>query len=342
VTRSLAWTLSKYVLGLSLLAYVIAANWAPAGDSPGLSTALQQPINVGAFLLAFACAAISVTTTFVRWYGLVRAQELPFTLRGAMRLGMVSYFFNAVLPGAIGGDIVKAIGLARSQSRRTVAVATVVFDRLIGLWGLIWLVSILGAVFWLLGSETLLSNAGLVAIVRTAWIVLGATIAMWIVLGVLPESRAQRFAGRLNGWGRVGRSLAELWRAVWMYRSRPNAVAAALGLSFVSQSFFVLGFHFAARVFAGNADVPTLTEHSLVVPLGMVVQAVFPAPGGVGGGEFGFGKLYVVLRRPEALGVLGSLTLRMISWALGLIGYAIYLQMKPTLKVDEAEANREP
>ena len=83
---------------------------------------------------------------------LVRAQDLPFTLPNAMRLGLVAFFFNAFLPGSIGGDIVKAAFLAKEQSRRTVAVATVIIDRAVGLWGLFWLVALLGSVFWVAGD----------------------------------------------------------------------------------------------------------------------------------------------------------------------------------------------
>lgn len=331
MTRALVVNAGKYLLGLSLLAWVIAKNWSPSDGSPGLAEALQRPLNYGAFVVAAVCVAFNVTAQFTRWFGLVRAQELPFTMHAAWRLGMVGYFFNTMLPGAIGGDIVKAIGLAREQSRRTVAVATVVFDRLVGLWGLIWLVSLFGAAFWLIGVEILIENHGLMSLVRITWGVLGLTVLAWLALGFISEERARRFAERLDRGSKFSRSLAEMWRAVWMYRSKPRAVAAAIGLSFVSQIFFVLAFHCASRVFAGDATLPTLAEHALIVPPGMVVQAVFPAPGGVGGGEFGFGKLYALLGQPESMGILASLALRMISWGLGVVGYIIYLQMKRTL-----------
>ena len=53
-----------------------------------------------------------------------------------MRLGMIGIFWNTFLPGAVGGDIIKATFLAREQSRRTVAVATVIMDRALALWAL--------------------------------------------------------------------------------------------------------------------------------------------------------------------------------------------------------------
>ncbi len=89
--------------------------------------------------------------TLVRWYFLVRALDLPFTLGGALRVGLLGIFYSTVLPGSVGGDIVKAAVLARGQSRRTAAVATVLMDRAIALWGLVWFVALLGGIFWVLG-----------------------------------------------------------------------------------------------------------------------------------------------------------------------------------------------
>jgi uncharacterized membrane protein YbhN (UPF0104 family) len=336
VTKALAKTLLKYALGLGLLAWVITNNWQPSETGPGLRDALARPIRILPFALAGLFTGLSALLTFVRWYLLVRAQELPFTLIGALRLGAVGYFFNTFLPGSVGGDLVKALALARAQSRRTVAVATVLIDRAIGLWALIWLVALLGGTFWLTDDAVLRENAGLRAVVRSAWGFVIATVVTWALLGFLPEWRAQRFARRLARLPKIGQHLAEFWRAIWLYRMRPRAVALALLMSLVSQSGNVLAFHFAAQTFAIAADgdvLPSLTEHALIVPPGMAIEALFPAPGGVGGGEFGYGKLYKLIRRPEALGVLASLARRMLQWIVGLVGYVIYLRLKPSLGV---------
>jgi uncharacterized membrane protein YbhN (UPF0104 family) len=94
----------------------------------------------------------------------------------------------------------------------------------------------------------------------------------------------------------------------------------------------VMAFHFAAQVFVPSADsanIPGLAAHFLIVPVGLAVQAVFPTPGGVGGSEYGFGKLYALLGKPEAFGVLASLAWRVLSWLLGVIGYLVYLRTSP-------------
>jgi hypothetical protein len=248
---------------------------------------------------------------------------------------LVGYFFNTFLPGSVGGDLVKAWHIAREQNRRTVAVSTVLFDRAVGLWGLVWLVALCGGVFWLIGDPHLQTNAGLQVIVRGSWIVVGATLAGWLLLGFLSERRAHRFAGRIGLIPKVGHILAEIWRAVWLYRRRGWAVTAALILALGTHSTAVLGFHFAAVAVVPAGEVAGLTEHALVVPVGMAIQAFAPTPGGIGFGEYSFSKLYKLLGRPEGFGGWASVALRLITIVLGLIGYLAYLRMRPPAAVQD-------
>jgi len=340
VNASLVKGIAKYGIGLSLLAWVVSKNW------DGLADALRHPVQPLPLVLAVVVTAVAVLITFVRWHALVRAQHLPLTLPAALRLGLVGYFYNTFLPGSIGGDAVKAYCLARAQERRTVAVATVLFDRLLGLWALAALVALLGGLFWLFGNPILLANARLLTIVVAAWAALLVSLAGWLLLGLLSDERAEGLADRLGRVPKLGHALAETWRAVWMYRRQRRAVVVTVLMSLVAHVGFVLGFHFAAQIFADPGDpgaLPTLTEHFLIVPIGMVVKAVFPAPGGVGGGEYGYGQLYRLVDRPEAVGVLGSLALLVVTWGLGLAGYLVHLlsaERQPAAEeLASAEAN---
>jgi hypothetical protein len=343
VKKSFWMGLFKYALGLGLLAWVVYRNWDPPDGSAGLRDALGRPIQWGPFAVAGLFAAAAAFLTFVRWWMLVRAQKLDFRLADGIRLGLVGYFFNTFLPGSVGGDIVKAVAIAREQqNRRAVAVATVLFDRAVGLWGLVWLVALCGGAFWLAGEPHLMGNAGLKAIVRGSWVVVGATLGGWLLLGLLSDRRAHRFAGRLGLIPKAGHFLSECWRAVWLYRRRGWAVTLALVMSLGTHSLMVLSFYYSALVFVSAADadrLPSLTENAVVVPVGMAIQAFFPAPGGVGGGEWSFGKLYRLLGRPEAFGVLASLAQRALTWVLGLAGYLAYLRMRSPAA---AVAQREP
>jgi len=326
----------KYGLGLGLLCYVIWSNWAPSSGQ-GLQAVVQrhfiegEPIHTGPLILASVIYLAGVLLTFVRWYILVRAQELPFTLSNAMRLGSIGLFFSTFLPGSVGGDIIKAAFIAREQSRRTVAVATVMIDRAVGLWGLCLLVALLGTIFWTGGMLEADAAQTLQSIVMGSVMICVISAGVWILLGFLPEWRAQRFAGRLAKIPKLGHSAAEFWRAVWMYRRKETSIILALLLSLVGHVGFVLTFYLSALTVFTADQIPSLSTHFMIVPIGMAIQAGFPAPGGVGGGEYAFGALYKLVNYPEANGVLGALVQRVITWGVALGGYIVYLRMRPAL-----------
>jgi uncharacterized membrane protein YbhN (UPF0104 family) len=320
---------------------LLAASAAVPGrlDSHGLGYVYErhivqgQPIRTGFLIGGFVLYCLAAALTMVRWYLLVRALDLHLTLRDAFRFGLIGVFFNSFLPGAVGGDIIKAAVLARGQSRRTAAVATVIMDRLIALWGLVWFVAILGSIFWATGMLEGPAATTAAYIVTGALILVAVTAAGWLGIGLLADWRAERFAGRLSRLPLVGGSAGEFWRAAWMYRRRQGSVAIALGLTWIGQIGFVSAFYCCANALWSPelGPVPTLTQHFLLVPLGLVMQALVPTPGGAGGGEWGFAALFLLFRAAEANGVLGSLVQRIFSWLLGLVGYLVYLWTKPAL-----------
>src|SRR5205085_11453857 len=167
------------------------------------------------------------------------AQGLPFRLRDSFRLGLTAFAFSSIMPGSVGGDVVKAAGLARSQSRRTVAVATVLMDRAIALWALVWFVALFGGASWWLGLLDGRAAEASHRIVLIAGGIVAVSVLVWALLGLLPAWRAEKFAGRLSKIPKVGHSAAEFWRAVWMYRCQQRSVAAAMLLSWVGQVGFV-------------------------------------------------------------------------------------------------------
>jgi len=348
VKKQLFWILCKYGLGLGLLGYVIRNYWSyPAPNDPtktmGLVTALDKPIHVLPLLIGLVICSASVFLTFVRWFILVRAQGLPFTLPNAIRLGLIGTYLNTFLPGSVGGDIIKATFIAREQSRRTVAVATVLIDRGIGLTALFWLVAVVGGFFWAGGYlEQMVSDpATLEFIVSVALGLMAASLVFWFLLGFLPQRRADKFAWRLGRIPKIGHSLAEFWRAVWMYRCRGKSVALAILLAMIGHVGFVLSFYCAALTLNRPNEVPSLQTHFLLVPVGKSIQAGFPAPGGVGGGEVAFGELYKRVNYPFDRGVLACLTQRVMDWILAFTGYLVYLRMRPALRASAEQARKE-
>ena len=371
--------LGKYLLAIGLLVWVVRANWAPpapvrtvasvaastcglAGapggvlpavtvlvpgrlESPGLGYVWHhhveraEPVRLELLLLALAIYAVALTLTLLRWYLLVRALGLSLPLLDAFRFGLIGIFFNTFLPGAVGGDIIKAAALARGQQRRTASVATVIMDRAMALWALVWFVALLGGAAWMLGwlEGPSATTAGF--ILRFAWIIAGVSGLCWVLLGFLPARRADRFAERLTGLPWVGTTAAEFWRSVWMYRNRQGTIALVMLITWVGQVGFLSSFYLGLMAFWSPVmgPVPSYVQHFLMVPMGLVMQALVPTPGGAGGGEWSFGALYLLFGAAEANGVLASLVQRLFSWLMGLVGWAFYLWYRPAAESPKGE-----
>jgi uncharacterized protein (TIRG00374 family) len=337
----LFWSLFKYCLAFGVLGFVVWWNWMP-GDESGLEHVWNkhavrgEPIGLGYLVLGFTLIVASMLNTLVRWYFLVRAQDLPFSMKDAFRLGLIGFFCNNFLPGSVGGDVVKAAGIARGQKRRTVAVATVLMDRAIAVWAMIWMVAILGIIFWYNG---LLENIAAQRIVRSACIIVAVSVVVWVLLGFLPQRRADKFAWRLSRIPKVGHSAAEFWRAVWMYRCRPNSVYLALALTWLGQIGFVLGFYFSVLTLwdPQAGPIPTVAEHFLLVPVGLIIQAAPLFMGGAGIGEAGFGGLYAWFGSAAAVAVLGSLVMRVCTWVFAVVGFIVAQKLQPVAAPAEEE-----
>ncbi len=327
MSRSFVVNLLKYLVAVALLGLMIGLNW----------TQLAKLLGRPPHLLPFAGAAVIMAgctgIQYYRWYLLVRAVGLPFTLRNAVRLGLVGTFYNVFLPGSIGGDIVKAVFIAGDHpERKPTAVATVFFDRLIGLFGLLLLAATAGGAFWLAGDPKIAGSPRLQTVVLGCLAAAGAGVVGFLLLGLVSAAASTRIGGRL-ATRPLGKLLSEVWYAVMTYRRRPQTVLAVVALSAVVHVGFVVMFHLAVRVFPPDDAglLGSLPEHFVVAPIGFIVQAVIPLPGGIGGGEFTFGGLYRLIRGTDdaaAVGLAGRLTLRLVEWTLGLVGYVAYLRMR--------------
>ena len=338
VKSKLVKNLLQYTVGLGLLAYIISSNWdtkpgklnakGELGEpSPGLSELFSKPINYSALALAFILFSLALLLTFVRWHLLVRAQGLVFPLRNAIRLGLVSFFFNTFLPGSVGGDILKAVAVAREQNRRTVAIATIIIDRIIGLWALALFVVLSGGFFWLIRHPVLMTNEALQTIVLVATTLVTVSGLLWFSLGFLSPLKMEAIATKFSTYRKIGGSLAEFWRACCMYRRKTKEVLIALGMALLGHIGWVFIFHLCVAAFP-HLNLATYAEHMLIVPVGVTAQAAFPLPGGIGGGEAAYGWLYTLLNRPASSGIVGCLVMRVLAWTVGFVGFLIYTQLK--------------
>lgn len=86
--------------------------------------------------LALTLTFISRFAVAMRWYVLLQSAKTSMTLGQAIRITFAGLFASNFLPTTIGGDVVRLGGALRMRCDRSVALASLIVDRLVGMAGM--------------------------------------------------------------------------------------------------------------------------------------------------------------------------------------------------------------
>lgn len=93
-----------------------------------------QPLYLVSALFCFLLLEILL---FYRWKMLLTAQGIALPSKSIINAFCGSMFFNLFLPSSIGGDVARSLNVSLHTKRKSVAVASVLLDRLSGFVGLV-------------------------------------------------------------------------------------------------------------------------------------------------------------------------------------------------------------
>jgi len=309
----------------------------------GLSQLAGHEKNWWLLVVAFGLVLGSTLLTFLRWFLLVWAQGFEFRFRDALRLGFLGLVFNYLSLGSVGGDLFKAIFLASEQvSRRTVAVATVVLDRVLGLLALF----MVGAIATLLPVQVAWTK-DLETVRALLW--LGSVAGLLGLIVMLhPVPARWKWLQSLTRLPAVGRPFGELLHGVTLYQSRPNAVVAALFLSLFGHGGLILGFYCCAKALLPWS--PNLLTHLFFMPMAETIGAIPLTPGGLGTLEEAVNWFYERLAESSGAGAVGAaggllatLAFRVVNLMVTAVGGVYYLTARREISlVMEGAAIAEP
>ena len=286
---------------------------------------IDRPKNWGLLIAAWALCMTGVLITFLRWYYLVRALELPFRVRDALRLGFLGYMFNFVSLGSVGGDLFKAVFIAREHPRRKAeAISTLIVDRAVGLYALLVMAA---AAVLIVGLPTEDPN---IRVINDAAVVGSVVGCVLMTLILLPGFSTGPLAEFFSGLPKVGGTFAQLFRAVRMYRRRLDVLIWTCLMSLVNHGLYAIGLFLLATGLAGG-DTATLAEHFVIVPLGWVAAAL-PLPlGALGAFEGAVDYLYAHVPQaslPPGEGLLVALGYRVITVVIATVGIGFFLSSR--------------
>ncbi len=317
--KKILFKLLRWAVPLAIITWLVV----DATRNDSFAKLRDQPKHWDLLALAAVLCFVAVVLTMIRWMYLVRALDIPFRVRDALRLGFLGYLLNFISPGSVGGDLFKAVFLARTcHGRRAEAAVTVVVDRLIGLYAL-----------FLVGTAAIFvtgmwrSNSDQVRVVCQIvfWCTGLGTAAL--IIASLPGFSHGLIARRLHALPRVGHIIERINRANRLYYSRAWVLVLAIAMSIVVHALNSMGVWLIARGVLG--DAPSLGAHFVIVPLAMATGAVPLAPNGLGTFEVTVEFLYQHV--PHSVPVVASagfvvaLGYRLITVVIAMIGAGVYL-----------------
>jgi len=324
--KAILWHVLRLAVMAALVAYVVSqAEWNDTVRPDGLHVAGIKTI---AARLAqewwWVAAALGVMTLqspigAVRWQLLLGVQGIHITFLESLRLTYIGWFFNNWMPGATGGDFVKAWYITRQTQRKPEAVTVVFLDRLIGMVSL----AILGAAAALatLGDER----------VRSARIILAVFLGLAAAGGWIFYSRRLRRLVRLDRLLArlpVGHVVARVDQALFIYRHHKGTVALSVVYSWAAQAVSVFATYFLATGLGSDAR---LHHFFINMPVVWIFWSLIPVPGGFGVAEglaqqfFNGAVLGVPAAEAATLALAMILAFRVVQSAVSLPGAALYL-----------------
>ncbi len=135
--RPLFWIrLGGTVLGLGFLVWVLSQQaWAQVRQ-------LMQTLSWPLLTLAGAGFLFGQVFNTLRWWALLRAQHPLLSERVVFRLSWVGYLTSNFLPSSVGGDGLRGAALLPHVPRASIALASVVLDRVLNLLSMLCLLPV--------------------------------------------------------------------------------------------------------------------------------------------------------------------------------------------------------
>jgi glycosyltransferase 2 family protein len=246
---------------------------------------VKHPLLCLAALLSYLMV---VFAAWLRWFLLLRQTGLKVHAGRVFSLQMIGIFFNSLIPGGTGGDLIKGFYLFKENADKdkSLALTSIAMDRFVGLYGLLCVAMAMTAInvdLWM-GSAPMRLNS-----LFYAGVFLSFTGA--IAFFFSPWSRYFLEHPRLHH-APGGKLLRSLFDSLLVYRARPWGLLAPLALGILVDAGLILLYYFSA---CSLGIALPLRVHGYVVPTLTMINGIPISPSGVGVGEAAGEMIYGIL-----------------------------------------------
>ncbi|MEM0925589.1 MAG: lysylphosphatidylglycerol synthase transmembrane domain-containing protein [Planctomycetota bacterium] len=317
--RAAVLSVLKVLIPLGIIVYLLLTHVTPSQWQTLATHPKNYPLLCVALLVALGAISLSLT----RWCLLVRCQGIELTMLEAHRLGAICFLLNFVAAGSVGGDLFKAIFLAkRRPGKRVEAFASVVVDRGVGLYGLLVIATIAFLVHGG-GSSALGGDARMQQLqyLSAAFLGLGTVVLVILVFG---GRAVDRVVTRSAGLPVVGGVITRIGQPLRMFHDHPVAFAISILMSVGVHALLTVSIYLIAKSL--YPSVPSFAEHCIIVPAGMLASALPLTPAGIGLLEAAIEWLYQVIPAQPTLasGTLVALVFELVKLIIAIVGTVFY------------------
>ncbi|HEY0008528.1 MAG TPA: lysylphosphatidylglycerol synthase transmembrane domain-containing protein, partial [Tepidisphaeraceae bacterium] len=204
-------------------------------------------------LLVASVAVMPVTYFFttLRWHALLGALGITLTLSRAFVLNMVGAFYNTLMLGSTGGDVLKAYYAARQvPARKTAAVMSVIIDRVIGLLALIILGGSMAALQYATADDrTDAVSRACLRVAIAALLLLGGTLA-GLTIAFSPLLRRALGLSLLRSKAPMQDRIDKVIEVLKLYQRRPTLMLWTILMTFPVHLAVVVSALLAGKAFA--------------------------------------------------------------------------------------------
>lgn len=276
-----AWFASGFKIALAggLIFWLIQSGRL---DFSSLSLLMRPDIISISFVLVF----LNIAIINERWRTLLKAQGFTVGYFQALRLTLIGLFFNFVIPGGVGGDVVKGYYVAKDNpTERLKSVMTIAVDRLVGLYIILSM-----ALFSMTLQRSLVQEIPELQSIYSLLL----TIFFFYSLGwAFVFSRRFHDSGiaqKICAYLPQGEKFLQLYLALSEYKKIKSVFLKTALLTIVGQSV-AIGFFIYTGSFLETSPIP-MSIYFFVVPIGFMITAIPISPAGIGVGQAAFYYLF--------------------------------------------------
>ncbi|MFB3892206.1 MAG: lysylphosphatidylglycerol synthase transmembrane domain-containing protein [Phycisphaerae bacterium] len=303
-------------------------------ERPGMAGALKN-LDWGLLAAAIGGLLAALLIMAVRYWFLLRIQDVRIRLWESVRLTYLGAFFNYFMPGSVGGDLVKAYYVAKHTERKAAVWVTTFVDRLLGVTELVLLGGVMIVVALAQGAslqERSMKWSVFILLVAIAAIVLAMTFVL--------SSRFRRLFHLQKIYQRMSfaHHLAAAGDAARLYRQRIGAMVKAIGITVGAQVISIasvmligLSLHMAVPV----------VKYFIYIPMIWMLGAIPLTPGGVGWIESLYGEFFAGPGVVFSTILVLALLARFVQMATALPGVIVYFAGPRLPKAEAMEAELE-